>query len=223
MISIGMTTAAPQASQNLDDAQILAVPIPYDVDFTGPPQQSLWFLLHDVGVSIGIAQEFHGCSNESQVRVKVKKGASLREAMDTLVADNPDFRWRLLDRVVNLEPRGGVPALLSTKLRSVELHTFDNWTASAGMFELFKLPEIQKRFNELKVKGGEQTGDGSGKISIYPDPSPPPPKPIDINLHDVTVQDVFNEIVRIHEKETWYYAENECNGEKSYSIHSWKE
>lgn len=218
----GPATTRPQAAQDLDDAQILALPIPYDVEFTGPPQQTLWFLLHDVGLSIGIVQEFHGCSNESHLGLKVKKGTTIREAMDAFVASNPDFRWQLQDHVINLEPKGGVPALLTTKLHSVQLHTFDNWAASAGMFELFKLPEIQKRLKEFKVEERGQTAGGPSAVNIRPGPPPPPPRVIDINLRDVTVQDVFNAIVRTHGKEIWFYAESECNGETAYSIHSWK-
>jgi hypothetical protein len=221
-LSVEPATTRRQAAQDLDDAQILALPIPYDVDFTGPPQQTLWSLLHDVGVSIGIVQEFHRCSSESQIRLKIKKGTTIRGAMDILVASNPDFQWHLLDHVINLEPKGGVPALLTTKLHRVQLHTFDNWAASAGMSELLRMPELRRRFDELKIKGGVQTGDGPSAVNTHPVPLPPPPKAVEINLHDVTVQDVFNEIVRIHGKETWYYAENDCNGVKTYSIHSWK-
>jgi hypothetical protein len=61
--------------------------------------------------------------------------------------------WQLRDHVVNLVPKGGVPALLTTKLHSVRLHTFDNWASSAGMFELFKMPEIRRRLDELKIRG----------------------------------------------------------------------
>jgi hypothetical protein len=214
-------TARPQTPQDLGDAQILALPIPHDVDFTGPPQQTIWWVLHDMGISLGIVQEFQGCSNDSQVRLKVKKGTTLREAMDAVVASNSDYRWRLLDHVVNLEPKGGIPAILTTKLHSVRLHTFDNWTPSAGMFELFKMPEIRRRLDELKVKEGAQTGDGPMTISIYPNPSPPQPRRIDINLQDVSVQSVFNAIVRSHGNGTWMYSEIECNGEKTFTIHGW--
>jgi len=217
------TTTRPQAAQYLDDAQILALPIPQDVDFTGPPQQTIWWVLHDMGISLGIVQEFQGCSIDSQVRLKVKKGTTLREAMDAIVASNSDYQWRLMDHVVNLEPKGGVPAILTTKLHRVRLHTFDNWTPSDGMFELFKMPEIRRRLNELKVKEGAHTGDGPMAISIYPNPSPPQPRRIDINLRDVSVQSVFNAIVRSHGRGTWMYSENECNGERIFTIHGWSD
>lgn len=220
-LTIVPITARPQTPQDLDDAQILALPIPQDVDFTGPPQQAIWGVLHDMGISLGIVQEFQGCSTESQVRLKVKKGTTLREAMDAAVASNSEYRWRLLGHVVNLEPKGGVPAILTTKLNSVRLHTFDNWTPSDGMFELFKMPEIRRRLDKLKVKWGAQTGDGPVAVNIYPNPSPPQPKPIDINLQGVSVQDVFNAIVRSHGNGTWMYSEIVCNGEKTFTIHGW--
>jgi len=220
---IGPTTTRPQATQDLNDDQILALPIPHDIDFTGPPQQTIWGVLHDTGISLGIVQEFHGCSADSQVHLKVKKGITLREAMDAVVASNSDYRWKLLDHVVNLEPKGGVPAILTTKLHSVRLHTFDNWTPSDGMFELFKMPEIRRRLDELKVMWSAQTGDGPRTVSIYPNPAPPPPRPIDISLQDVSVQDVFNAIVRSHGRGTWMYSEIECNGEKTFTIHGWSD
>jgi hypothetical protein len=131
--------------------------------------------------------------------------------------------WQLRDHVVNLVPKGGVPALLTTKLHSVRLHTFDNWASSAGMFELFKMPEIRRRLDELKIRGGMQTEGGATAVSNSPNPSPRPPRPIDINLQDVSVQDVFNAIVRSHGNGTWLYSEIECNGEKTFTIHGWSD
>lgn len=201
-----------------DERTVLDAPLSHDIDFSGTAAAVLKDVLRDTQIPGGVVQQLRGCSAESRMHLSVKKGTTIRQAMDNLVASNPDHQWQFLDHVVNLTPKTGPPVLLETRIHSYQLHTTDNWAPSASMEDLFKIEEIRKRAVALKLTWGAVTG---GLYAGEYHPAPKTPRPIDVDIHDVSVQDALNAVVTAYRNAIWIYRETECNGETTFTINGW--
>ena len=201
------------------DSPILDLPLTHDIDFSGTPAGALEEVLRGTQIAGGVTQQFQGCSTDYPIRLKTKKGTTVRVAMDNLVTNNPDYQWRVLDHVVTLAPRSGFPALLATRLHSYTLQSTDNWAPSASLATVFRVSEVRKRAAELRLRPGEATGNGLGGVELRP--TPKSHRAITINLKDVSVQDVLNSVVKSYGNAIWIYTEIECNGDKTFTVNGW--
>jgi hypothetical protein len=170
-------------------------------------------VLRGTGVSGGFA-EFTGCSGLLKGRLKVKQGATLREAMDALVAANPSYQWRLEGGVVDLMPRSGVP-LLDTKIGSFQMDATDRETA-IFIQNLLRLPEVRERAAQLGLKPGIGQGPGPGVVDEHPVPREP--VSIHISVRDVSLRDAFNKVVQTAGDTIWIYNESNCTGSETYLV-----
>jgi hypothetical protein len=167
-------------------------------------------LLRGSDLSGGVAEELD-CSTPPTAQLDVKQGTPVRDAMDSFVAENPRYRWVEDTNVVNVMSTIEFP-LLSTKIPSFELDTTDKTTARAVLLGLLNLPQVRQRAAELNLKFALQQG---WSEAYYPQKSP---RPIRLSLHDVSLQEAFNSVVRVYGNEIWIYEERQCNGERAYSV-----
>lgn len=88
-----------------------SIPFNNDIDDTNQPFVIRYLpdVLRGTGVSTSVGQ-LEPCSVVPSVHLKLKRGAIIREAMNTLGACNPGYRWQLDGDVLNLLPTSGIPA-----------------------------------------------------------------------------------------------------------------
>ena len=70
------------------------------------------------GVPGGVAFA-QGCSDQPLPMVR-PQGTTLREVLDSITGGDSGYVWRMNSAVVNLEPLQGVPALLTTLLKTYD-------------------------------------------------------------------------------------------------------
>jgi hypothetical protein len=185
----------------------------YDIDVDRLPLLSILMdVLRGTGVSGGFA-EFTGCSDLPKGGLKVKQGATVREAMDALVAANPGYQWRLEGGVVDLMPRSGVP-LLDVKIGSFHMDATDREVAIFFQ-NLLRLPEVRERAIELNLKPG--LGQGWPE-AVAEHPVPREPVPIHISVRDVSLRDAFNKVAQTAGDTIWIYNESSCTGSETYLV-----
>jgi hypothetical protein len=171
-------------------------------------------VLRGTDLSGGVAEEI-GCSTLPTAQLNVKQGTTVQEAMGAFVAENPGYRWVKGSNVVNLTPTVEF-SLLKAKIRSFELETTDTTTARAVLYNLLNLPEVRQRAAELNLKPGLM----QGWLETLPTPGYKrrTPTPIRFSLHDVSLQEAFNSVVRVYGHTIWIYDERHCNGERTYAV-----
>jgi hypothetical protein len=169
-------------------------------------------VLRGTDLSGGVAEEMD-CSTLPTAQLDVKQGTPVQDAMDSLVAENPRYRWIRDTNVVNVMATIEFQ-LLSTKIPSFELETTDGTRARVVLNELLNLPQVRQRAAELNLKPGLQQGGLEAlRRPGYPQKTP---RPIRLSLHDVSLQEAFNSVVRIYGNTIWIYEERQCNGERTY-------
>jgi hypothetical protein len=171
-------------------------------------------LLRGTDLSGGVAEEI-GCSTLPTAQLDVKQGTTVREAMGSFVAENPSYRWVEDTNVVNVMPTAEF-SLLNAKIPSFELETTDTTTARSVLNELLDLPQVRQRATELNLKPGLM----QGWMEALPTPGfeQKTPTPIRLSLHDVSLQEAFNSVVRVYGHTIWIYDERHCNGERTYVV-----
>ncbi len=169
-------------------------------------------VLRDTGVHGGFA-EVAGCSDLPQGSLKLKQGITLRDAMDALVAANPNYQWELEDGVVDLMPRVDVP-LLDTKIGRFQKDATDR-EAPAILYELLWLPEVQAHAAQLDLKPAL----GQGGPGVYDEnPVQREPARIHANWQNLSLLDAFNRTVQTSRKAVWIYRETDCNRDRTYTV-----
>jgi hypothetical protein len=171
-------------------------------------------VLRGTDLSGGVAEEI-GCSTLPTAQLDVKQGTTVREAMTSFVAENPHYRWAEDTNVVDVMPTVEF-SLLNAKISSFELETTDTTTARTVLNELLNLPQVRQRAVELNLKPGLM----QGWMESLPTPGfeQRTPTPIRFSLHDVSLQEAFNSVVRVYGHTIWIYDERHCNGERTYVV-----
>jgi hypothetical protein len=169
-------------------------------------------VLRGTGIHGGFV-EVTACSELPKGHLTMKEGSTISEAMDALVAANPDYQWEMKDGTVNLIPRGGVP-LLSTRVAKFQMNATDR-EMPAVLQDLLRLPEVRKREAALGLKQGPGQG-GPGAMERHPVPKKP--VPVHINLQNLSLLDAFNRVVQTSPKSVWIYYETDCNGAKMFTV-----
>jgi hypothetical protein len=169
-------------------------------------------LLRGTGIHGGFA-EIGNCSDLPKGSLRLKQGASLREAMDALVAANPSYQWELQDGVINLMPRVGV-SFLSTKIGKFQMDATDR-EIRIVIQDLLRLPEVREHEADFGLKPGYWSG-GPGVYDEHPVPRQP--VSVHINLQNLSLQRAFNRIAEKSQKAVWIYHETDCGGNKSYTV-----
>ena len=214
----GFPTATEQSgSAQASKPHPADIRINHDVHIEDQSLLSIFFdVLNGTGLHGGFV-EMAGCSRDPpKGRLQIDRGATVRQAMDALVAAKPDYQWELRDGAVNLMPRSGVP-LLNTRIAQFEMDA-TGLTIEAVLQELLRLPEVRERQAALGLESGTHVGPGGGGLEI--NPVPRPPVPVHVNLQNLSLQDAFNKVAGISPDGGWIYRENDCNGARTFIVYA---
>ena len=207
-----MTVCQVEAAAS-DEPQPANVRIDHDVLVEN--QRVLDIFLHvlrDTGFPGGFV-EVAGCSDLPRGSLKLKQGTTVREAMDALVAANPNYQWKWKEGVVDLMPRVGIP-LLSTQIRKFQMDATEHETP-AVLQALLRLPEVQAHAAQLDLK----TALGQGGPGVYEEhPIPREPARFHADWQNFPLLDGLNRIVRTSRRAVWIYRETDCGGDKTYAV-----
>jgi hypothetical protein len=132
--------------------------------------------------------------------------------LDEIVTVDPDYVWKVEDGVVNLLPTQGVPDLLTVRIAAFDSGNVRS-LATAGTY-LLALPEVRERATQL---GFSQAVTGTGLGAIGPIGSPPP-KLLKVRLHDVSLLDALNALVRANKHGQWVYHETHRESASSFVV-----
>jgi len=214
VLAAGPMAVCQVGTAGSDELQLARIRINHDVVVEDQRVLNIFLdVLRDTGVNGGFV-DMTGCSDLAQGTLNLKQGMTVREAMDTLVAANPSYEWRLEDGVVVLMPRAGVPVLLDTKIRKFQMDAKDR-EIPAVLQELLRLPEVREHANQLSLKPAL----GQGGPGVYEErPVQKEPARVHANWQNLSLLDAFNRIVRMSRKTVWIYRETDCNGDKTYVV-----
>jgi hypothetical protein len=203
----------PLTRQNEGKSESLSVAITHNIDTNDQPQMVLEEILRGTGVPAGVVV-LANCSTPPHVRLNLSQGTSVAEALNALVASNPEYRWQADGNVINLLPMKAAP-LLETEIREFRMDTTDR-EIGAVLSELMALPVVRKRQSELKLKSGIYQG-GPGAAEEHPVPKKP--VPIHIRVQNLSLQEALNSVVETYGHSVWVYGETEeCSGDRTFLL-----
>lgn len=198
----------PTAAESTRD--VLARPFPGNATSYGSISDAFQSVMLQSGVPGGEAI-IEGCGGGTDKVVPVR-GTTVGRALESIEAADPRYRWELEDGVVVLMPAEGVPPLLKVRVRG--FNSMDSSDVSSAGMLLFGLPEVRDALGKL---GLTRNGLGSGLYAVIPG-SHGQARPLDIDLHDVTVRDALNAIVRTNKSGIWVYREVLCGTSKVFDL-----
>jgi len=148
------------------------------------------------------------CTGEEPVFAENNKVLPLREALDSLTRTDPRYKWQMKKEVVNLMPSSGIPDLLKSHIRKFIVET----DLDDAVRQLLMLPEVKQNMARLGLKRSSMT------LLVGPGPSYGSPSKIKVYLHNVTLQEALNALVKAHGRAIWEYRELRCKGTNEFLI-----
>jgi hypothetical protein len=142
-------------------------------------------------------------------------GPTLRDALDSIVVADPQYRWYLDQGVVNFAPSNNEPTLLDVVITNFKVER--GKTQDDIVRELLALPEIgegitrlqlSQGFTEIGIRSLARPGFSQGEEN----------KGFALHLRNTTVREALNAVARAHGSAAWSYQEKRCNGPKEFSI-----
>ena len=154
------------------------------------------------------------CGEEERF-VITPAGPTLGETLDAIVATFPNYRW-LVDRgAVNIFPLKNPPVLLDVVIADLKVE--DNQTLDDIIREISEKPEVRSvaarfhlspGFKEVGLSSLERPGSVNSEAT----------NGLALRLHNVTVRQALNAVVRAHGNAIWSYKEKRCNGSDEFVI-----
>lgn len=168
--------------------------------------------LSTAGVPGGIAT-VTGCGEDVRYGFP-SPGATLRDALNAIVATNPEYAWRLENGLINVFPRSGDPLFLA--LRISQLKVSEARSLDEALSEILALPEVQGRVVQLHMSEGYRR---IGMSDLRrPGSAPINERRYSISLRNVTLREALNAIARLHGRAVWEYRERHCNDKTEFQI-----
>ena len=162
------------------------------------------------GVPGGIAF-VEGCADEPKPVVH-PHGTTLRQVLDSIISADSQYVWRVRKGVVNLEPVKGVPALLTTHLKTYDSGELTD--AVSAVTVLSSSPDVVQAGARL---GLTHNALGPGLGGMAPG-SPPLKEPLGVRLHNVMLLDALNTIARANKHGVWPNRETLCGPVHEFNI-----
>jgi hypothetical protein len=180
--------------------------LPHDVDFkTGPLAAAYDSLVLTAQRPAG-AVFTKGCEVPEQALVSIPSAYSLADAFDVLTTSYTTHHWSIHDGVVNLLPKGKLPAVLDTLIGRFEWDT--NETPGGSVGSLFQLSNVQHRFIELGITQAYGTGELQAAPCMFCVRSPPTGRKW--KVENVTLLTALNRIAASYGNARWVYEEWTC-------------
>jgi hypothetical protein len=169
-------------------------------------------VLHHAKLSGGVV-EVHDCAESEESYRHLHSddfnGFTVREALNRIVADDPEYKWQIDDRTIDLVPDKGVPSLLDIRLAHFQLRAED--IAMSIEAKLFTEPTVEKAMHDLNLKKEDIP-----KLYIGP---VPPPMGRALDLSNATVFHILNAAAGNHRfPAVWHYSETTGACEHTYNL-----
>lgn len=140
--------------------------------------------------------------------------ASLRGALDAIVAAEPQYKWVVEDDVINVLPRNQDLAFLDIRIAKVKIENAK--TVHEALEQLLASPELQKGVARLN-SGSRLYRGGLGYFDSSDEDKSENPLRISISAENITVREALNDIARAHGSAIWSYTEHHC-GKDAFSL-----
>jgi hypothetical protein len=161
---------------------------------------TLMHVLSTLSVTHRVPIGFEGSAadqNEAKLVVESANG-SLKEILDSIVQQEPLYRWEVVDGVVNFVPTRDRDSFIETLL-STPVSNYDpgKWTIKFQLRDAIgNTPEV-KQLLESNKKSLAKYQDYVYHPSIYTKDD------VDLRVSNTTVRGILNRIVRISEHKSW--------------------
>lgn len=193
MMSIVVSASATK-QQEADDAQLNQK---IDLRLN---KVTLMYALSELSVThrIPIGIEYSAEDRNEPKLVLETENGSLQEILDSIVVQEPLYRWQLVDGVINFVPAGGRDPFIETLLNtSVANYDPGKWTIKFQLRDAIgNTPEVKKLLESKKMKLAKYA-DYAYSPSIYSK------KDVDLKTSNATVREILNRIVKISEHKGW--------------------
>jgi hypothetical protein len=136
-------------------------------------------------------------------------GFKIREALDHIVSENPDYTWEVNDGAVDLISLTGVPAVLNLSLAHFEISSQDS--AVDAVAKLLQRPEVEKIISESKLKQED-------KVHVLIGGAPPRLGKAAI-FNGASVMNILNSVATSNPYPAiWHYVETTGNCNHTYYL-----
>lgn len=161
---------------------------------------TLMYVLSTLSVEHRVPIGFEGSAADQNEPKLVLESAnnSLKEILDSIVKQEPLYRWEVVDGVINFVPVNDrdpfIEALLSTPVSNYDP---GKWTIKFQLRDaIWNTPEV-KNLLESNKKTFAKYQDYATYPSIYTKDD------VDLKISNTTVRGILNRIVRISEHKSW--------------------
>jgi hypothetical protein len=142
-------------------------------------------------------------------------GPTLRDALDSIVIANPEYRWYFDQGVVNVLTSSDKPSLLDLTIANFEVDhvkSLDNilakLLATSELKEGATRLHLRQGFAEIGLRSLERPGSNTNKEDGG----------LTLHMRSVTLQEILNALAREHVTAVWSYQEERCGAVNSFSI-----
>jgi len=142
-------------------------------------------------------------------------GSSLRDALEAIVSNDPQYKWQIEDGVVNLLYRNTNPTFLN--LRIARFNAKNVRTVNEALDLLLRTPEVQNGVARLHI-GTQLFRGGLGYYGLPSGNRGDNNQKFTVDLKNVTLREALNAIARAHGRAIWAYTQGDCNGRKFFSL-----
>ena len=161
---------------------------------------TLMHVLSTLSVTHRVPIGFEGSAADQNELKLVLESAndSLKETLDSIVKQEPFYRWEIVDGVINFVPARDRDAFIETLL-SMPVSNYDpgKWTIEFQLRNAIgNTPEV-KQLLESNKKSFAKYQDYVYHPSIYTKDD------VDLRISNTTVRGILNRIVRISEHKSW--------------------
>jgi hypothetical protein len=161
---------------------------------------TLMHLLSTLSVTHRVPIGFEGsAADQNEAKIVVESAnSSLKEILDSIVQQEPLYRWEVVDGVINFVPTRDRDSFIETLL-STPVSNYDpgKWTIKFQLRDAIgNTPEV-KQLLESNKKSLARYQDYVYHPSIYTKGD------VDLRISNTTVRGILNRIVRISEHKSW--------------------
>jgi hypothetical protein len=153
--------------------------------------------------NVTIALETDPQQPSSQVIIEVKDG-TIRDVLDAIVRNRPQYSWAESDGVFEVFPVAGRAQFLETRISSFQISN-TSWFEASNI--LLALPEVQESMAALRLSRREAAGTKRGQLGEL----------FSVDLKNLTLRQALNEMARKSGHNFWRYSQNGGH-EKSFAI-----
>jgi hypothetical protein len=142
-------------------------------------------------------------------------GPTVRDALDSIVVANPQYRWFVDRGAVNLMPSAKELSLLDVVIADFKVESSDSQDDIVR--RLLAVPEVKhsakrlqlsRGFTEIGIRPLERPGSNASEVK----------KGFILHLQNVTLREALNAITRAHGSAVWSYQEKLCDESKEFSL-----